>query len=96
MQDLLNPTASDHDAVQVRWSKQEGFYVENLFVREIESLNDLLQVLEEGMSNRAVAAHNMNEHSSRSHSILSVYLDSETVTIYFLPFRMYHILLWFN
>ena len=56
-----------------------GFYVENLFVKEIESLDDLLEVLEEGMSNRVVAEHNVNEHSSRSHSILTVYLDSEMV-----------------
>ena len=56
-----------------------GFYVENLFVREIENLEELMEVLEDGMRNRAVAEHNINEHSSRSHSVLTVYLDSEMV-----------------
>nr|XP_018667191.1 kinesin-like protein KIF12 [Ciona intestinalis] len=78
VQDLLNPLA--YESVQVRWSKGQGFHVENLFVREIESLDDLMSVLEDGMRNRAVAEHNMNEHSSRSHSILTVYLDSESAT----------------
>ena len=66
--------------VQVRWSQSRGFYVENLFVKEIDSLDDLMEALEDGMKNRAVAEHNVNEHSSRSHSILTVYLDSEMVS----------------
>lgn len=65
--------------VQVRWNAQMGFYVENLFVKEIDTLDDLMEVLEDGMKNRAVAEHKVNEHSSRSHSILTVYLDSELV-----------------
>jgi len=77
VQDLLNPAA--YDAAQIRWSKTHGFHVENLFILEVETLEDLLNVLEDGMKNRAVAEHNMNEHSSRSHSVLTVYLDSEMV-----------------
>nr|CAB3259002.1 kinesin-like protein KIF12 [Phallusia mammillata] len=76
VQDLLNP--SSFEAAQVRWSKALGFYVDNLFIREVETLEDLMVVLEDGMKNRAVAEHNMNEHSSRSHSILTVYLDSDS------------------
>ena len=34
--------------LQVRWSKNKGFYVENLFVVECESVDDLMAVLEEG------------------------------------------------
>ena len=34
--------------LQVRWSKNKGFYVENLFVVECESDDDLMAVLEEG------------------------------------------------
>ena len=77
---------SGFDMVQVRWSRSMGFYVENLFVKEIESLDDLMEVLVDGMKNRIVAEHNINEHSSRSHSILTIYLDSEMVggkTIWF-------------
>ena len=30
-----------------------------------------------GLRNRAIGSHNMNEHSSRSHTILTVHLHSE-------------------
>lgn len=36
--------------LQVRWSKNKGFYVENLFVVECETEDDLNAVLEEGRS----------------------------------------------
>lgn len=54
-----------------------GFYVENLFLVDCEELDDLLAVLEEGMKNRSVGSHMMNEHSSRSHTILTVHITSE-------------------
>lgn len=67
--------------IPVRWSKASGFHAENLHLNEIESLEDLMDTLEVGMKNRAVAAHSMNDHSSRSHSVLTVHLDSEMVSI---------------
>ncbi|XP_051170195.1 kinesin-like protein KIF12 isoform X2 [Leptopilina boulardi] len=74
--DLLNP--GSRKPLAVRWSKKSrGFFVENLFTVECEELDDLLAVLEEGMRNRAVGSHNMNDHSSRSHTILTVHITSE-------------------
>ena len=40
---------------------------------------DILSVLHEGMRNRHQGSHELNSDSSRSHSILTVYLISETV-----------------
>ncbi|KAL0125156.1 hypothetical protein PUN28_004354 [Cardiocondyla obscurior] len=75
--DLLNPGTS-RKTLAVRWSKKtRGFFVENLFTVECEELDDLLAVLEEGLRNRSMGTHNMNEYSSRSHSILTVYITSE-------------------
>ncbi|CAG5089373.1 Similar to Kif12: Kinesin-like protein KIF12 (Mus musculus) [Cotesia congregata] len=75
--DLLNP-GNSRKSLAVRWSKKtRGFFVENLFTVECEELDDLIGVLEEGMKNRAVGTHNMNEHSSRSHTILTVHIRSE-------------------
>ncbi|XP_015599072.1 kinesin-like protein KIF12 isoform X2 [Cephus cinctus] len=75
--DLLNPGTS-RKPLAVRWSKKiRGFFVENLFTVECEELDDLLAVLEEGMKNRSVGTHNMNDHSSRSHTILTVHITSE-------------------
>ncbi|CAL8082496.1 unnamed protein product [Orchesella dallaii] len=73
--DLLN---TSRKPLAVRWSKKSrGFFVENLFMVECEEFDDLLAVLEEGMRNRAVGRHNMNEYSSRSHTILTVHITSE-------------------
>ncbi|XP_050706745.1 uncharacterized protein LOC126991911 isoform X3 [Eriocheir sinensis] len=75
--DLLN-IGTNTKPLQVRWSKKKrGFFVENLFEIECAELDDLLAVLEEGLRNRAVASHNMNEYSSRSHTILTVNITSE-------------------
>ena len=40
---------------------------------EVERMQDVLDLLATGERNRSVGCTNMNEHSSRSHMILSVY-----------------------
>lgn len=37
-----------------------------------------------GLHNRQVGSHMMNDHSSRSHSMLTVYLDIESVRLTFI------------
>uniref|UniRef100_A0A182WQY1 Kinesin-like protein n=1 Tax=Anopheles minimus TaxID=112268 RepID=A0A182WQY1_9DIPT len=75
--DLLNPGTA-RKPLAVRWSKKSrGFFVENLFTVDCEELDDLLAVLEEGMRNRHVGSHLMNDYSSRSHTILTVHITSE-------------------
>ncbi|XP_025415041.1 kinesin-like protein KIF12 isoform X2 [Sipha flava] len=75
--DLLNP-GTHRKPLEVRWSrKARNFYVDNLFMVDCEELDDLQAVLEEGMKNRTVGSHNMNENSSRSHTMLTVYITSE-------------------
>ena len=44
--DLLNPNS--YRPLLVRWSKNRGFYVENLFTIQCESIDDLMAVLDEG------------------------------------------------
>jgi kinesin family protein 12 len=44
-------------------------------------VNDLIAVLNEGMKNRKIGSHEMNMDSSRSHSILTIYLISQTVRL---------------
>lgn len=61
--DLLNPGTS-RKPLAVRWSKKtRGFFVENLFTVDCEELDDLIAVLEEGIQNRSVGKHNMNDYS---------------------------------
>ncbi|XP_058963895.2 kinesin-like protein KIF12 isoform X2 [Pocillopora verrucosa] len=77
VQDLLNPSSA-RDSLPVRWARDRGFYVENLFFVECDTVDDLSAVLEEGLRNRHVGSHLMNDHSSRSHTMLTVYIDIES------------------
>ncbi|CAF5146478.1 unnamed protein product, partial [Rotaria magnacalcarata] len=73
--DLISPSHSDH--LQIRGSIEDGFYVENLFQTYIETMDELLTILEEGELNRAMASHNLNDTSSRSHAMLSIQIEQD-------------------
>ncbi|ORY48867.1 kinesin-domain-containing protein [Rhizoclosmatium globosum] len=76
VQDLLSPLASPTSSLPVRWTAERGFYVENAITVECRDLDDCIAVLEEGLKNRSTGAHRLNEYSSRSHSIMTVYIES--------------------
>ncbi|CAB1097144.1 unnamed protein product [Ectocarpus sp. CCAP 1310/34] len=73
--DLL--TKGDRRPLQVRYDVRRGFFVQGLFEVEIRGLHDIMAVVDEGNGNRRVSSHLLNKDSSRSHSLLTVYLDSE-------------------
>eukprot|EP00201_Polytomella_parva_P000602 CAMPEP_0175077182 /NCGR_PEP_ID=MMETSP0052_2-20121109/23226_1 /TAXON_ID=51329 ORGANISM="Polytomella parva, Strain SAG 63-3" /NCGR_SAMPLE_ID=MMETSP0052_2 /ASSEMBLY_ACC=CAM_ASM_000194 /LENGTH=971 /DNA_ID=CAMNT_0016346575 /DNA_START=77 /DNA_END=2988 /DNA_ORIENTATION=+ len=52
----------------------EGMYVPGLKVEEVADLASVQHLIQLGKSNRSTFATNMNEHSSRSHLVLSVYV----------------------
>ena len=70
--DLLNPSAGQ---LCERWNDTQGHFVENLFVVNCETLEDLITVVGEGVRNRRVGSHAKNLDSSRSHAIFSIELD---------------------
>ncbi|CAF4441867.1 unnamed protein product, partial [Rotaria magnacalcarata] len=54
-----------------------GFFVENLYQTYIETIDELLTILEEGELNRAMASHQLNDMSSRSHAMLSIQIEQD-------------------
>ena len=76
IRDLINPSGSSK--LEIRGSQEEGFYVENLFSTYIETMDELITILEEGELNRATASHLLNEYSSRSHAVLTIQVENET------------------
>ena len=74
LRDLLNPKSG---ILHCRWNAKSGFFVEDLTVVDCTSQEDLVAVLHEGMKNRKTGSHELNKDSSRSHSVLTVYLISE-------------------
>ncbi len=73
----MNPSSG---ILQGRWNIKNGFFVEELMVVECTGQEDLIAVLHEGVKNRHLGSHELNKDSSRSHSILTVYLITETAS----------------
>lgn len=69
------PTGSAN--LQIRERKDLGVYVENLSSYQVNSADDLIRYLKRGNKNRVTAATNMNDQSSRSHSIFNVSIETE-------------------
>jgi kinesin family protein 4/21/27 len=51
------------------------FMVENLYTFECKSADDVLALYHFGLKNRVTASHNMNNQSSRSHSMHRLTLE---------------------
>ena len=66
IRDLLDITRVN---LPIREDNIKGIYVDGCSERYVGCDNDVLSALDLGSANRAQAATNMNEHSSRSHSI---------------------------
>jgi kinesin family protein 3/17 len=59
--------------------KDTGVYVKDLSTFVVKNPADLMDVFTEGNTNRHVAATNMNEHSSRSHSVFTITVESSEI-----------------
>ena len=94
--DLLNPTGKSLSSsssaatggmgnkkakkLQIRESPELGIYVEGLYELVVHSAEDLLRLIQQGNNFRHVAATNMNEQSSRSHSCFTIKIEQKTTT----------------
>jgi len=74
--DLLDPSKVN---LAVHEDKDRAVYVKGATERFVSSPEEVLEVIEEGKSNRHVAVTNMNEHSSRSHSVFLINLKQENL-----------------
>lgn len=77
IQDLLNKKGISqrlelHD-------KDTGVYVKDLSTFVIKNPDDMMKIFQEGNLNRHVGKTNMNEHSSRSHSVFTITVESSVV-----------------
>ncbi|XP_060053220.1 kinesin-like protein KIFC2 isoform X1 [Erinaceus europaeus] len=74
VRDLLAPGSSERLAVRQGPAGQGGIQVAGLTYWDVPSLETLHQMLSLGRSNRATAATAMNQHSSRSHALVTLTL----------------------
>ncbi|KAL6086379.1 hypothetical protein STEG23_025086, partial [Scotinomys teguina] len=62
----------------VRWNKARGFYVEQLRMVEFDGLEALTELLQMGLSRRRSSSHTLNQASSRSHALFTLYISRPT------------------
>ncbi|GAA5798984.1 hypothetical protein HPULCUR_004393 [Helicostylum pulchrum] len=73
--DLLNPKNKGN--LKVREHPALGPYVEDLSRLVVTSFDDINHLMDEGNKARTVAATNMNETSSRSHAVFTLFLTQK-------------------
>jgi len=76
IRDLLDPSKVN---LAVHEDKNKSVYVKGATERFVSSPEEVLEVIEEGKSNRHIAVTNMNEHSSRSHSVFLINVKQENL-----------------
>ncbi|CAF1262741.1 unnamed protein product [Rotaria sp. Silwood1] len=54
-------------------------YVKGVTERFVSSPDEVFEIMEEGKTNRHISVTNMNEHSSRSHSVFLIHVKQENV-----------------
>ncbi|CAE8607779.1 unnamed protein product, partial [Polarella glacialis] len=75
--DLLEPGSSN---LQVREDINRGIYVERLSEHSVWTVSDAFHVLWKGLHQRHVASTQMNELSSRSHSVFTLKVEASSTT----------------
>ncbi|XP_046903173.1 kinesin heavy chain [Hypomesus transpacificus] len=76
IRDLLDVSKTN---LAVHEDKNRVPYVKGCTERFVSSPEEVMDVIDDGKSNRHVAVTNMNEHSSRSHSIFLISIKQENV-----------------
>ncbi|ESO07775.1 hypothetical protein HELRODRAFT_75911 [Helobdella robusta] len=76
IRDLLDVTKTN---LSVHEDKNRVPYVKGATERFVSSPEEVMEVIDEGKANRHVAVTNMNEHSSRSHSVFLINVKQENI-----------------
>ncbi|KAG5356449.1 Kinesin heavy chain [Yarrowia sp. B02] len=76
IRDLLHP---EHDNLPIHEDKARGVFVKGLSEEYVSNAAEVHAVMRQGSLSRVVAATNMNQESSRSHSIFSIAVSQKNV-----------------
>ncbi len=76
IRDLLDPSKDD---LRIREDSIKGVYVENLTAKYVTDDVQIFEALECGFANRSTGETNMNQRSSRSHSIFVLTMEQRNI-----------------
>jgi hypothetical protein len=88
--DLLNPqyevietpgcvATTVPQALKVRWSKRDEFFVENQTLYDCQDAREMRKVFQLGVRNKIRRSHALNNVSNRSHCLFSIYIESRSL-----------------
>lgn len=72
IRDLLNPSGKK---IEIREDSKGNMHLPGVEISPIKNYNDLIKHIESGKTNRSVGCTNINEYSSRSHCIVTIYIN---------------------
>jgi centromeric protein E len=75
IRDLLNPGADEKQNLKIH-ERRGDVYVDGLTEEVVVTADEVLQLMRTGEQNRHIGTTNMNAHSSRSHTIFRVVIES--------------------
>ncbi|XP_078608342.1 kinesin-like protein KIFC3 isoform X1 [Branchiostoma floridae x Branchiostoma japonicum] len=78
VRDLLGSDPTEK--LDIKLHNEGGLHVPGLTYTQVDSLDDVNDVFQVAINNRATACTNMNEHSSRSHALLIVTVEGTNIT----------------
>jgi len=76
IKDLLKP---NNNNLNIREDKVKGIYIEDLSEEKVSSIDEVFELMKIGNDNRSIGKTNMNEHSSRSHSIFMMQVSQKNL-----------------
>lgn len=76
VRDVFDPRK---ESLNIRSSKQHGFFLENATVVECASASEIVKVVKAAAANRARSSHLLNDCSNRSHCLITIYIDAAPV-----------------
>mmetsp|Transcript_10078 Transcript_10078/g.15095 ORF Transcript_10078/g.15095 Transcript_10078/m.15095 type:complete len:825 (+) Transcript_10078:64-2538(+) len=74
IKDLLHPA---NDNLKIRENREKGIWIQGVTETYVTSNQEVLDIMETGGRNRAIASTNMNAESSRSHSVFILKLTQK-------------------
>lgn len=82
VKDLLAAShgAKQPQTLEIRQDRAKGIHMPGVVEIEVMSESEVFDILWRGAKQRAIAATNMNEHSSRSHTVFTVRITSTTAS----------------
>lgn len=66
---------TDGPGLKLKWNTNDVFTVENLYTFECKSVEDVMALYHFGIKNKVISSHNLNNASSRSHSMLTLTVE---------------------